>query len=764
MSVEERVRSATRARADLVRDISPLDLPAANSVRQPRAPRAWWSTWMAPVTAAAVVVALAVTTVALREVRNGPSVPAANSGQSGTGATTAAGVLPRYYAALDNPKGAAFNDKTLTAPVDVVVGDTGTGRPIATVAPPKGQTFAGLTAAADDRTFVLATESLPVSAGIPSAAPVAWYLLRLAPGSARPATLTRLTIPGQPDATQVSGIALSPDGSELAVMYQRAVWQVLNKQGGLVKTGPLTLSVYSVSTGKALRTWTQQTNGFPAGYGWYWGRYSNSSITWLNGGHTLAFVDGGNSGENGPPLAPTFGGVKIRTISLASGGGSLLADSKVIFSSTNHWCDQLQLTADGKTVFCGGYGGNFAKKSSAYDPEITAYSVATGKGRLVYRLKGAYNTDVANIEWLSPNGSAFLVAAEGPDYQLAGHVFKGQSIAGQAIDLITKGTAQTGQAPAVRRPPRGPDRLLTDPPAQPGRPALAAGGGPSVLAGNLPAAVASLLDPLRISGSPYGYPGAAGPGRHPGQSGDGAVPGVRDGPGPAGHADADRPAGGRGRGAGGLPRALPPPFTLRTFSLVTGKALRTWKAAAGRVPLIVPGGSDNEAGLTWTADGRTLAFMFPPSAWPDYERTLNVAGQGTSLLADSRPVLAIPQPVKQDYCLTLLLASDGRTMVCGTETDPRPCSQREPQFNLYSTATGKLTRVLYRYQGTCFSAEADVTWAGAGGTAIVVIAAFRIVNTRATIDCEVGVLAAGKFTPLHVPMPTGYFNVGTLSF
>jgi hypothetical protein len=328
VSVEDRVRTATRERAGLVREIRPLDLPAAKTARPARAPRAHgWRGWMAPVTAAAVVVALAITVVSLREVRNGPSVPAANPGQSGTGATTAAGVLPRYYAALDNPNGAAFNDKTITAPVDVVVGDTGTGRPVATVAAPKGQTFAGLTAAADDRTFVLATESLPVSLGIPSAAPVAWYLLRVAPGRPRPATLTRLSIPGQPAGTQVSGIALSPNGSELAVMFQRGEWVYSGK------TGPLTLSVYSVSTGKALRTWTQPTNGFPAGYGWYWGRYSNSSITWLAGGHTLAFVDGGNSGENGPPLAPTFANVKIRTISLASGGGNLLADSKVVFTS-----------------------------------------------------------------------------------------------------------------------------------------------------------------------------------------------------------------------------------------------------------------------------------------------------------------------------------------------------------------------------------------------------------------------------------------------
>jgi hypothetical protein len=217
-------------------------------------------------------------------------------------------------------------------------------------------------------------------------------------------------------------------------------------------------------------------------------------------------------------------------------------------------------------------------------------------------------------------------------------------------------------------------------------------------------------------------------------------------------------AGDSAQGAGG-------PFTLRTFSLVTGKPLRTWTAPEGKISITVPGGSDNEAGLTWTANGRTLAFMFPPSAWPDYERTLNVTAKGTSLLAGSRSVLAIPNPGKQDNCLSLLLASDGRTMVCGTETtNTHGCSQQEPQFNLYSAATGKLARVLYRYQGTCFSGEADVAWAGAGGTAIGVIAAERIVGTRATTDWEVGVLAAGKFTPLPVPMPTDYYDPGQLAF
>jgi hypothetical protein len=428
MNVEDRVRAATRERAHLVRDVCPLDLPAVRPARLSRLPGVRWSKWLAPVTAAAVVVALAVTTVALREVRNGPSVTPAASAKPGTPVIAAAAVLPKYYAALDDLSGAAFDDKKITQPVGVVVNDTITGQRIATVAPPKGQTFTGLTAAADDHTFVVATASLPVPDGEYSTAPVAWYLLRIAPGTAKAATLTKLSIPGQPTGTEVSGIALSPDGSELAVMFQRGVWGV----GG--KTGPLTLSVYSVSTGTALRTWTQPTKGFPAGYGWYWGRYSNSSITWLAGGRSLAFDDGTNSGANGPPLPAAFSGVKIRTLDVTRPGGDLLADSKVVYAPANHGCMTLQLTADGKTVFCGAYGGNFKKKSSANDPEVFAYSVATGRARLVYRFKGVYNIGLANVLWASPDGSALVVSAFAENY--AG---RQPALGVQVAGLITKG-------------------------------------------------------------------------------------------------------------------------------------------------------------------------------------------------------------------------------------------------------------------------------------------------------------------------------------
>jgi hypothetical protein len=427
VSVEDRLRTATRARADLVRDIPPLDLPARKPVRLPRVSRARWSAWMAPVTAAAVVVALAITLVSLRAVRNEPPV-SPGSGQSGTSANSAAVVPPKYYAALYDPLGDGFNAEKDTHPVDLAWGpSTRTTQPM--IAPPPGQTFAGVTAAADGRTFVVAAESFPVPTGLFSTAPVAWYLFRIGPGSKAP-TLTKLSIPGQPAGTQISGLALSPDGSELAVMFQRGVWTVNKTLSSTA--GPLTLSVYSVSTGKALRTWTQPTNGSPAGYGWDWDRYINNSITWLADGRTLAFAGGTYSRENAVPQI--FSDVKVRTIDLASPGGDLLADSQVVFSSVNRECDTLQLTADGKTVVCGTFASG-GKKSSAYDPEILEYSVATGESRLVYRLNGVCNFGMANVLWMSADGSTLIGSLYSETF--GAHL---AITSKQFTGLITKGT------------------------------------------------------------------------------------------------------------------------------------------------------------------------------------------------------------------------------------------------------------------------------------------------------------------------------------
>jgi hypothetical protein len=434
MSVEDRVRAAALARTALVRDVRPLDLPAIPA-RPPRSRR--WVAWAAPVAAAAAVAALAVLLAAVRHIPDAPAAPAAVPAVSGT--------LPEYYAALDNPSGlfTQISPRTYQVLASLRVGDDRTGKLIATITPPDGQTFAGLTAAADDRTFVVAAEQFPVQQYSPSANPVAWYLARLTPGSTRPVTLTRLPIPGEPAGTQVSAIALTPDGRELAVMTQQNVWSG--------KTGPLTIRLYSLATGTSVRTWSVDTKGFPAGFGWYWGRYSNTALTWLNAGRTLAVAYGINNSGSGPPFTYGFTNVTIRTVDADSPSGNLLAVSKVLFRLPNGVgaagtdCDTVQLTSDGKTVLCGEDAGNTLKRSTAYAPKFAAYSVATGQSRLVYQLPGAYGIGLADVLWASPAGSVLL----GSVYTQATW---GHGPADQTVGLLTNGMFKPVKFPLTAVP------------------------------------------------------------------------------------------------------------------------------------------------------------------------------------------------------------------------------------------------------------------------------------------------------------------------
>ena len=95
MSIEDRVRAATRARTDLVSDIRPLELPdelpARGRARRPAARR--WLSWGAPVAAAALVTAVALALVLLRQAGGPQPAPAAPAPPS------AAASIPRYYVA-----------------------------------------------------------------------------------------------------------------------------------------------------------------------------------------------------------------------------------------------------------------------------------------------------------------------------------------------------------------------------------------------------------------------------------------------------------------------------------------------------------------------------------------------------------------------------------------------------------------------------------------------------------------------------------------
>jgi hypothetical protein len=198
-------------------------------------------------------------------------------------------------------------------------------------------------------------------------------------------------------------------------------------------------------------------------------------------------------------------------------------------------------------------------------------------------------------------------------------------------------------------------------------------------------------------------------------------------------------------------------ISLRTYSLATGHALRTWTAPAPKATVELIPISENVAALSWVGE-HTLAFRYPVNTWPDYLRMLNVASKGRDLVKASRSVMA--DPGDQHHCATLLTATDGRTVACGTAGNATGgCVKEEPEFTLWSTATGKVTRVLYRYNGTCDAAFASVLWAGPHGTVIGAIVAFTLVGKHEHAKLTAGLISHGKFTPLHIP---GSINDATI--
>jgi hypothetical protein len=148
-TLEDDIRDALRGEAVRLREVRPLRLPpAAGPVprRQalPGRRRArWLKTWMPPLTAAAMVLALAISLVTAKNVHDERGAPAVSPALGRYG-------IPRFYVTLPAPEPSGEPMRSL------VVGDTFTGAKVATVAAPKGTQFTGVSAAGDGRTFLFA--------------------------------------------------------------------------------------------------------------------------------------------------------------------------------------------------------------------------------------------------------------------------------------------------------------------------------------------------------------------------------------------------------------------------------------------------------------------------------------------------------------------------------------------------------------------------------------------------------------------------------
>jgi hypothetical protein len=409
--LEDEIRDSLRSEADRLREVRPLHLPPAaarpglrGAFRAPL-PR-WQRPWQAPVMAAAVIVLVAAALVTVKVMRNGSVVPAASPGPvpaSSAARSAAADVTPRYYvrfgwAAAKGP-GHGFDL--------IIVGDVQTGKTLGSYVPLKGETFAwAASGAADDRTFVV---SAAVSATLSAIGPSRFYLVRIFPGTADPVRVTPLAIQATPlaaVATQVTKVALSADGTELAVVFN----------AGQAKS--VGLGVYSVATGRLQHSWSAAISGIT--------RVNPpvTDVSWVGDG-TVAFAS----------IQTAHVRQDVRTLDVNSAGTDLLADSHVVWSqyvpppaggkygkATPQTCDTPFLTGDGQAVVCA--AGSYSASTGRLSALWLAYPLATpARPRVIGSVtvaQGATGFNGSNaVKWTNSSGTE-VIGNWNPETAVAG--------------------------------------------------------------------------------------------------------------------------------------------------------------------------------------------------------------------------------------------------------------------------------------------------------------------------------------------------------
>jgi hypothetical protein len=297
------VRAATRrAAAVITQDTVPaLRLDESPGGRRPRSGHSTRPAWVAPLAAAAavvIVVAGSVTASSLLAKSAAPGSSASGAPARGALAGSSTGVPP-YYVAVAN--------SSLT-----VVRATWTGATLARIT--TSTPVVGVAGAADGRTFVLDEQRSIIGGSVTWVGQPTFYLLLLT-ASGTEESLTRLAVPAIPSGTVVSGLALSPDGSKLAVDVDSDSWP----QARLME-----IMTYTLATG-AFRSWTTSgvTNA-DAPFGFTGSGVDGAqSISWTADSRTLAFGVENRSY------------VGVRLLDTADGGTDLMADSRLAVIERN---------------------------------------------------------------------------------------------------------------------------------------------------------------------------------------------------------------------------------------------------------------------------------------------------------------------------------------------------------------------------------------------------------------------------------------------
>ena len=400
----EETAAAMRDFARTVTEAPPLRLaagfsPAGRRRRIHGARR--WLTWLAPVSAAASVVALAVTLVVIRNMPVGGAVsvgadrdvvPTADSTVAGSGASSPGGV-PRYYAAIQH--------ETITSPgmppqgtTVLTLGDSLTGERLQVIEAPSGVKLLNVAAAGDDRTFVVAGR-----AGSGGSTVIKLYEVRLELGAS--STMTPLPIKPQPVGYAKSilmigdtfPVALSSSGTELAISEFSGV-------------SGLAVKVFSVATGRLLHEWTTTDSSLALP-----GLDMTPTLTWIDGDRALALATVGRATLSGKVYVQRQ---TVRRLNLdGPSSGDLIADSTVLRNvqlGGNDPCGVFLnrpsvISADGKTFTC-------STNSSFITYPLGAEATGAGPGQVDLSTRNA--NDVSVPLWASPAGDTIIAEWQVP--------------------------------------------------------------------------------------------------------------------------------------------------------------------------------------------------------------------------------------------------------------------------------------------------------------------------------------------------------------
>jgi hypothetical protein len=361
-TLEDRLTAALRETGEEITRGSVPPLALDTPRRRPRVPgnasRRRWATRLTPLAAAAAVAAVVAASLAISATFHGPvqgrGSAAGPSRGAPPGGPAALRKVPPYYVSLT-----PGNNTYILGGRLAEVRATATGTVLATIRPPRPfGAFTWVSGASDDRTFILAAQRywtiLPGNRGAKAqerddTTPTRFFELSFTP-STHTARLTELAIPGKVSTQQLAGVALSPDGTKLALDFRRSI------------------QVITLATG-AKREWLWPRGGWVGNFKPY-----GQVLSWTADGRKLAFQQWGGKFDNT---------AHVRVLDTTQPGSRLLA-AKLVVSFPNKLgaltlepgSDNALITPDGSKIVVGTM--TQARKSYATTMAITEFSARTG--------------------------------------------------------------------------------------------------------------------------------------------------------------------------------------------------------------------------------------------------------------------------------------------------------------------------------------------------------------------------------------------------